>query len=95
MPPFEPNPMKAQALLDSVPVTYLLLDGGLAVDTKRYMGPVVQQFPHRWERVYVDSFAPERAGEPRGEFAIYRRIGLPSAPADMSMTPPERERNAP
>ena len=95
MPPFEPDPMKAQALLDSVPVTYLLIDEGLAVDTKRYMGPVVQQFPHRWERVYVDSIAPERPGEPRGEFAIYRRIGLPSAPADMSMPPSERERNTP
>ena len=36
MPPFEPDPVKAQQLLDSVPVSYLILDEGLAVDTRKY-----------------------------------------------------------
>lgn len=76
MPPFEANPVKAQTLLDSVPVTYLLLDEELAVDTKRYMVSVVQQFPERWELVYTDSFVPERGKHVPGTLSIYRRVGL-------------------
>ncbi len=77
MPPFEADPVKAQALLDSVPVAYLLLDEELAVDTKRYMTSVVQRFPERWEQVYTDRFVPERGKSAPGTFSIYRRIGLP------------------
>jgi len=82
MPPFESDPIKAQALLDSVPVTYLFLDEGLAIDTKRYMAAVVHQFGDRWERVYVDAIIPERPEEPIGQFEIYRRIGKPPMSTD-------------
>lgn len=85
MPPLEVDPFKAQALLDSVPVTYLFLDEGLAVDTKRYMTSVVQQFPDRWEQVYVDTIAPEHTGQPHLQFEIYRRVGLPPTSSTRSM----------
>jgi hypothetical protein len=84
MPPFETDPVKAQALLDSVPVTYLLLDEGLAVETKRYMIRVVQQFPERWERVYADTIAPTPGQNQGGEFAIFRRVGLKPSHSDLA-----------
>ena len=87
MAPFETDPVKAQALLDSVPVTYLLLDEGLEVETKRYMAPVVQQFPERWERVYIDTIAPDPGQDQGGEFAIYRRVGLPPSQSSASSLP--------
>ncbi|MBA3966949.1 MAG: hypothetical protein H0X47_14495 [Nitrospirales bacterium] len=84
MPPFEADPLKAQALLDSVPVSYLVLDEELAVDTKRYMISVVRQFPERWEQVYKDSFVPERGKSEMGTLSIYRRVGLRHAAPDAS-----------
>jgi hypothetical protein len=76
MPPLEADPVKAQAMLDSVPVTYLFLDEDLGVDTKRYMIPVVQQFSERWERVYTDIIAPESDKGSPSQLSIYRRVGL-------------------
>jgi hypothetical protein len=86
MPPFEANPVKAQALLDSVPVTYLLLDEGLAVDTKRYIDEVVKRFPDGWEQVYIDTIVPEDERDPLGKFAIYRRVGLFPSRTDSPMS---------
>ncbi|MBA3966995.1 MAG: hypothetical protein H0X47_14730 [Nitrospirales bacterium] len=85
LPPLEADPVKAQALLDSVPVSYLLLDEELAVDTKRYMDSVVQRFPERWEQVYTDSFVPERGKDVPGTLSIYRRVGLPQAETNVSV----------
>ena len=79
MEPFEADPVKAQDLLDSVPVTYLFLDEGLAVDTKRYMVSVIQQFPERWELIYSDIIVPERGHKAPGNLSIYRRVVLPHA----------------
>jgi hypothetical protein len=76
MPPFEADPDKAQGLLDSVPVTYLLQDEGLAVDTKRYIEAVIKRFPEQWERVYIDTIVPDDQQDPLGMFAIYRRVEL-------------------
>ena len=76
MPPLEVDPVKAQAMLDSVPVTYLFLDEDLGVDTKRYMIPVVQQFSEHWERVYTDIIVPERGKGTPSQLSIYRRVGL-------------------
>jgi hypothetical protein len=90
MPPFELDPVKAQALLDSVPVTYLLLDEGLAVETKRYMAQVIQQFPERWERVYTDTIAPNPGETQGGELAIYRRVGQLPARSDLATLPTVR-----
>jgi len=68
MPPFEINPEKAQKLLDSVPVTYLLLEeenfniNGRT--TAQYVRPVIERHPELWEQIY---------SAPDGKFRIYRR----------------------
>jgi hypothetical protein len=79
MPPLEPDPVKAQQLVDSVPVTYLVLDQGLAVDTQKYTLPVVQNFPEHWKRVYSDKIIDDAiisgAGRKHdGRFEIYQRM---------------------
>lgn len=75
MPPLEIDPVKAQAMLDSVPVTYLFLDEDLGVDTKRYMIPVVQQFSERWDQVYSDIIVSEKRKSSPRRLSIYRRVG--------------------
>jgi hypothetical protein len=62
MPPFEINPEKAQAMLDSVPVTFLMLEEGF---TKRYVSGVLQRHPELWREVYSNR---------DGKFKIYRRV---------------------
>jgi hypothetical protein len=64
MPPFEADPARAQALLDSVPVRYLLI-GADMVESERYTLPVVRQFPDRWRRVHSTR---------TGSWAVYRRV---------------------
>ena len=65
MPPFEPDVIEAQRLLDSVPVTYLITDSLDFIDvTRRYAAPVVDAFPARWELIYTSADADSR---------IYRR----------------------
>lgn len=73
-PPFEVNPIQAQTLLDSVPVRFLIVDEGLAVDTRRYTLPVVKTFPGNWKRVYVSSVVTEFGELLTDQFAIYQRI---------------------
>ncbi|MCI0336971.1 MAG: hypothetical protein L0226_05305 [Acidobacteria bacterium] len=77
MPPFETDPFRAQELLDSVPVTFIIQDRGLDLDTRKYLSPVVHTFPERWKLVYSDSItdAPEKM--PPLRFEIYQRVGLP------------------
>lgn len=68
MPPFEPDPVRVDALLDSVSVNYVVLDAtlyGKPADTTQYVAPVVRNAPDRWERVYF--------GE-GGSTEIYRRV---------------------
>lgn len=81
MPPFESDPVKAQKLLDSVPVSYLILDEGLAVHTRKYTAPVVQHFPDRWQRLYAASILTESGEEFKDSFEIYQRVEpqIPSA----------------
>jgi hypothetical protein len=74
MPPFELNPVKAQHLLDSVPVSYLILDEALAIDTRKYTSPVIENFPERWKRVYSASIITESGDELKDRFAIYQRV---------------------
>jgi hypothetical protein len=53
MPPMEPNPATAQQLLDSVPVTYIIVDEMRYPDVARkYADPVVRSYPERWHLVY-------------------------------------------
>jgi hypothetical protein len=65
MPPFEPDVVTAQRLMDSVPVRYLVI-GRDVVGTERYTGPVVQRFPDRWQAVHAT---------PVGGWTVYRRTG--------------------
>ncbi len=74
MPPFESDPIKAQQLLESVPVTYLILDEGLAIDSKRFMKSVVEGFPDRWKRVYSDDVVTETGERHEQAFKIYERV---------------------
>lgn len=64
MPPFELDPVKAQRLLDTVPVSYLILEEG-ALDIKRYTLPVTQEVPEDWALVY---------SAPEGNCSIYQRV---------------------
>ena len=64
MPPFEKDATIAQQLLDSVPVSYLII-GRDNLEMDRYTLPVVRQFPDQWRRIY---FTPE------GDCAVYQRI---------------------
>ena len=63
MPPMENDPVKAQELLDSVPVRFLII-GRDVVKSERYTLPVVQNFPDRWKPVYAT---------PSGVFVVYQR----------------------
>jgi hypothetical protein len=65
MPPFEPDPSRAQALLDSVPVSYLIVDGRTGSFTRKFGLPAVKAAPKLWRLVY---FSRE------GELEIYRRL---------------------
>lgn len=74
MPPFELDPREAQRLLESVPVDYLIVDEGLALDTRKYTLPVAQTFPDKWKRVYSDRVITEAGEELRDRFQIYERV---------------------
>jgi hypothetical protein len=68
MPPFEPDPAKVDALLDSASVNYAVLDGtlyGKPADTTQYVAPAVRNASDRWERVYFSE---------QGGCEIYRRV---------------------
>jgi hypothetical protein len=66
MPPFEPNVHVGQRLVDSVPVSYLIVDNLESIDiSRRYVAPVVEAFSERWELIY----SPAEKGS-----RIYRRV---------------------
>jgi glucan biosynthesis protein len=71
LPPSELDTEKAQQLLDSVPVKYLLVDESRY---KKYTTRVVAAYPDRWQRVYAEATV-EEDGRP-GKFEIYERINL-------------------
>jgi hypothetical protein len=53
MPPFERDVDKAQRLMDSVPVQYVVVDNLEFIDvSQRYSAPVVEAFPERWKLIY-------------------------------------------
>ena len=66
MPPFEVDAGRAATLLDSVPVTYLIVDQLSFLDVgRRYTIPAIARTPNHWRLIY----APNDSG-PR----IYRRV---------------------
>jgi hypothetical protein len=81
MPPFEREPVRAQELLDSVPVTFIIQDRGLDLDTRQYLSPVIHTFPERWKLVYSDSIQDPSGKTPPERFEIYQRIVPPGAAA--------------
>ena len=54
MPPFETDPVRAQALLDSVPVRYVVVDGARPPITRDYALPLLESSPERWRLVHSD-----------------------------------------
>jgi len=68
MPPLEPDPGKAQQMIDSVPVTYVALDQLLMEDNFNKRFPkIVRSAPDKWRLVYRS---------PGHEFDIYERVGV-------------------
>jgi hypothetical protein len=69
MPPFESDPVKTQALLDAVPVRYIVMDT-TDIDVSRTMhrstARVFEAFPARWKEIYSGR---------TGRVAIYERQG--------------------
>ena len=66
LPPLENDVGEAQRLLDSVPVTYLIMDNMEFLDiSRRYAAQMVQAFTDRWTLVYFASDEGSR---------IYRRV---------------------
>jgi hypothetical protein len=66
MPPLEPDRAKAQQLLDSVPVTYVIVDHLDFLDAmRRYTIPLIESHPELWQRVYS---VPDRSTH------VYRRV---------------------
>jgi len=58
-PPRVPDPASAEHLLESVPVTYLVIDHLIAYEAaavyRRYTLPVLQAFPSHWQLIYTGS----------------------------------------
>jgi len=77
MSPFEADAHRAQALLDGVPVTYLIVDEGLALETARYMSRVIETYPGQWHQVYRTAIPPEPGRAAPGTLTVYRRTGQP------------------
>jgi hypothetical protein len=67
MPPYEVDPRRAAALLDQVPVTYLIVDQLSFLDVgRRYTIPAIQDAPDRWRLIYAENDSGPK---------IYRRVG--------------------
>jgi hypothetical protein len=76
MPPFESDPLKAEHLLESVPVAYLIVEEGLPMSRpcSRSMKAVIEKFPERWKRVYSDAVMTESGGRLEQALEIYQRV---------------------
>ena len=62
-PPLEANSERAQTLLDSVPVAYVVLDKSDEGYSNAYMLPLLQGSPRAWQLVYEDERGPVRVYE--------------------------------
>ncbi|HSK80900.1 MAG TPA: hypothetical protein VLQ45_30890 [Thermoanaerobaculia bacterium] len=71
MPPFEPDPAEAERLLDTVPVTWVIVDELEFTDvSRRYAARMAEARPESWRKVYTS-----RSGEVR----VYRRVASGNA----------------
>jgi hypothetical protein len=64
MTPFQSDPATVQRLLESVPVSFLIIETTGSYNT--HLPEVIEKFPNKWERVY--SSIP-------GGAEVYRRVG--------------------
>ncbi len=71
LPPLELDAEKAQRLLDTVPVKYLIVDEG---DFNKYTTRVVAAHPELWHRIYVYTDSLESQEQNSGKFEIYERV---------------------
>lgn len=72
MPPFERDTARMQALLDAVPVTYVVVDASGVNFTRDYTLPLLKDSPDRWARMYT---VPPITPTPNSTaLEIYRRI---------------------
>jgi hypothetical protein len=84
MPPLEPDPAKAQRLIDTVPASYAVVDHLLMDDDfNRSFPSLVRSSPDKWHLVYLS---------PHGEFDIYQRVGL-NSPGQSSLLRKTRDRS--
>ncbi len=75
MPPFERDPGKMQALLDSARITYVVMDASPVNFTRDYALPLLKNAPHRWSLVYtVPKSTPSPESLDGGALEIYQRI---------------------
>lgn len=74
MPPFERDPDKMQALLDSVPVMYVVLDASPVNFARDYIVPLLKHSPDHWSLVHSVPQPPSITGTERGPLEIYRRV---------------------
>jgi hypothetical protein len=69
MPPMEADQAKAQRLLDSVPVKYVIVDKMEFLDVvRRYTAPVIKSHPELWQRVHTVS------SRSKNYTRVYRRV---------------------
>lgn len=69
MPPLEADPYEQQRLIDSVPVTYLVLDRMvMGAQFNEKLPAMVEAFPHKWSLVYSSQ---------SGDTQVYKRADLP------------------
>ena len=84
MPPFETDPREAGALLDGVPVKYIVLDGtdvDIAHLMRRSTVEVVRAAPAHWTEIYKSS---------SGEVAVYERSAEPTGGTGTDRAKPDR-----
>jgi len=74
MPPFERDMGNMQVLLDSVPVTYVVVDASPVNFARDYTVPLLKNSSDRWALVYAVPHPPNSAGAERGALEIYQRI---------------------
>jgi hypothetical protein len=84
MPPFETSPERAQRLLDSVPVRFLIYEDPVALltHTAEYMKTMIQARPDGWRLVYTSS---------RKYVRVYERVRPSAVPTGSALPdPPNR-----
>ena len=82
MPPFVADPVQAQALLDSVPVRFVVVDGTGVDFTREYVLPLLESSPDRWTLVYSNRSEKLEIYERREETAISDSTPPPSDGGD-------------